>query len=53
MSFYIVDTKDNSRICEVGNFVGCDDFDNKVYTGDIVGFFKLSNDDDEKRTPKV
>lgn len=47
MSFYIVDTKDNSRICEVGNFVGCDDFDNKVYTGDIVGFFKLSNDDDE------
>lgn len=53
MSFYVVNSKDSERICEVGNFAGHDDFDNEVYTGDIVGFFKLSDTDDGKMTPQV
>lgn len=53
MSFYVVDLKDNKKICKVGDFAGCDDFDNEVYTGDIIGFFKLSNADDGKKTPQV
>lgn len=53
MSFYVVNSKNSERICEVGNFAGHDDFDNEVYTGDIIGFFKLSNTNDRKTTPQV
>lgn len=53
MNFYVVNSKNSERICEVGNFAGCDDFDNEVYTGDIIGFFKLSNANDEKKIPHV
>lgn len=53
MNFYVVNSKNSERICEVGNFAGHDDFDNEVYTGDIIGFFKLSNTNDRKTTPQV
>lgn len=53
MSFYVVNSKNSERICEVGNFAGHDDFDNEVYTGDIIGFFKLSDTNDRKTTPQV
>ena len=52
MSFYVVNSKNSERICEVGNFAGHDDFDNEVYTGDIIGFFKLSNTNNKRRLLK-